>query len=258
MYQPFPKSFITFTIIVLLFFTANVSHAQNIRQWIAEADSLEQVPNETASLHKLLMVLQYEPKNVYALSKSSELYSRIGKRMADRKTSIRYYQNALELAERALAVNDRDDGARVSMAMALGRIGMTQSGKEKVKAAKDIKTHVEIALQVNPSNFKAWHILGKWHYEVSNLNMFEKAALKLLFGGMPPSSLTEAIRAYKKAQEFAPLFMLNYLELAKAQHRNGEKREALQHLQTVIGMKEYTEDDVLVKREAKDLLKTWK
>lgn len=258
MYQPFPKPFIRCTIIFLLLISANTVSAQSIQQWIAEADSLEQVPNETASLHKLLMVLQYEPKNMYALSKSSELYSRIGKRMADKKTSLRYYQNALELAERALTINQRDDGARVSMAMALGRIGMTQSGKEKVKAAKDIKTHVEIALQVNPANFKAWHILGKWHYEVSNLNLFEKAALKLLFGGMPPSSLTEAIKAYKKAQQYAPLFMLNYLELAKAQHRNGDKKEAVQHLQKVIAMKEYTEDDVLVKREAMDLLKSWK
>lgn len=259
MFKPFPKHIMKYILLIALFFSSNqVATAQHIQQWIAEADSLEQVPNETASLHKLLMVLQYEPRNIYALSKSSELYSRIGKRMADKKTSLRYYQNALELAEKALKVNDRDDGARVSMAMALGRIGMTQSGKEKVKAAKEIKTHVEIALQSNPANFKAWHILGKWHYEVSNLNMFEKAALKLLFGGMPPSSLTEAIHAYKKAQQFAPLFMLNYLELAKAQHRNGDKKEALKHLYKVIEMKEYTEDDVLVKREAMDLLKSWK
>lgn len=258
MFNPFPQHFLKLIVLILLSSHVQNSSAQNIPQLIAQADSLEQVPNETASLHKLLLVLQYEPRNLYALSKASELYSRIGKRAPDKKTSLRYYQNALELAKKAIAVNSKDDGAHVSMAMAIGRIGMTQSGKEKVKSAKEIKTHVEIAIQTNPANFKAWHILGKWHYEVSNLNFLEKAALKVLFGGMPASSMAEAIKAYKKAQQYAPLFMLNYLELAKAQHRNGEKAEALKHLRKVIEMKEYTEDDKLVKNEAIALLKEWK
>lgn len=234
------------------------AQSQNLRQWVAEADSLEKVPNEKAALEKLLLVLKYNPTHLYALSKSSEFYSRIGKRLKDEKAALQYYQTAFELAERAVKVNALDDGANVSLAMALGRLGMTKSGKEKVKAAKDIKTYVEVALKTNPANFKAWHILGKWHYEVSNLNFIEKAALKLLYGGMPESSLDKALEAYKKAQQYAPLFVLNYLEMAKAYYRKGETGTAKELLNKIAGMKTYTEDDVIVKAEAKQLMKQWK
>lgn len=258
MFNSTKKLIFSLSFLFVLIFSFQVAQTQDLRQWVAEADSLEKIPNEKAALEKLLLVLKHNPKHLYALSKSSEFYSRIGKRLTSNEASLKYYQTALELAERAIKVNPIDDGANVSYAMALGRLGMTKSGKEKVKAAKDIKTHVEIALKTNPSNFKAWHILGKWHYEVSNLNFFEKAALKLLYGGMPESSLDDALFAYKKAQQFAPLFMLNFLEMAKAHHRKGETKTAKELLVKVTGMKTYTEDDVLVKKEAQQLLKVWK
>jgi FimV-like protein len=242
----------------MLLFPFINGNAQTIATLIHRADSLEKVPNEQAALLLLLKVLSKDSTQVYALTKASELYSRIGKRQQNTKTAERYYHNAIELAEKALKLSPQNDEAHVSMAIALGRLGMTKSGKAKVQSAKDIKTHADAALAINPKNFKAWHILGKWHYEVSGLNFMEKAALKLLYGGMPASSIQEAINAYKKARELTPNFMLNYLELAKAYYRNGNKTEALENLQKVISMKQFTEDDAEIQEEAKALLKKYK
>ena len=143
------------------------------------------------------------------------------------------------------------------MAIAVGRVVLIKSGKEKISAVKDIKKYADIALKANPDNFKAWHILGKWNYEVSNLNMIERAAAKVFFGGLPDASLKNSIADYEKAKALSPQFMLNYLELAKAYHRNDETKLALEQLKKVLILPAKTEDDPRIKAEAQQLIKDW-
>jgi tetratricopeptide (TPR) repeat protein len=143
------------------------------------------------------------------------------------------------------------------MAMSLGRIALTKSGKEKIVTVKDIKKHADQALKINPNNFKAWHILGKWHYEVSDLNFIESAAVKLFFGGLPESSFSMAINAYEKAKKIAPEFCLKYLELAKAYYKNDQKSLAISQLKKVIQLPSSTADDIIIKKEAGTLIKNW-
>ena len=64
---------------VLLFFTLP-SFAQEVEAMIKEAERLEDIPNEKAALNKLKEALLVYPNHVYALSKASELCSRIGTR----------------------------------------------------------------------------------------------------------------------------------------------------------------------------------
>ena len=122
---------------------------------------------------------------------------------------------------------------------------------------KDIKAHADKAVKINPYNFKAWHIIGKWNYEVSNLNMLEKAATKVFYGGLPSSSFKAAIEAYEKAKALNPNFALNYLELAKAYKKNSEKAKAISMLKLAQNLPVKTEDDPRIKREAAELLKSW-
>ena len=141
------------------------------------------------------------------------------------------------------------------MAIAMGRAALDKSGKEKIEAVKEIKKYCDLALKYNASNYVAWHIIGKWHYEVSNLNGLERAAAKIFFGGLPSSSLKESIQAYEKAKGIDPSFLLNYLELARAYKRHNEKQKAIQMLQTLTSLQNKTEDDVNIKAEAVNFLK---
>ena len=106
-------------------------------------------------------------------------------------------------------------------------------------------------------SFKAWHVLGKWNYEVSNLNVFERIGAKIVYGGLPPASLENSIACYEKAKQLSPTFTLNYLELAKAYKRNGDKQKALAQLNYLLTLRNYTEDDPRIKSEAQTLLKNW-
>lgn len=234
-----------------------VATAQDVTVLVNEADRLEKVPNELAAFNKFREVLKQHPTHLYALVKCSELCSRIGKRQPSKTAMNDYYAAAKIYAETALKVNAASSDANCVMAIALGRVALSKSGKEKIAAAKEIKRYAELAIKYDANNFRAWHVLGKWHYEVSNLSGLERAAAKVFFGGVPAASLKESIAAYEKARSLDPAFVLNYLELAKAYKRNDEKAKAIAQLKALLPLAIKTEDDVLVKNEAKELLKKW-
>jgi tetratricopeptide (TPR) repeat protein len=232
--------------------------AQDINAIIKEADRLELQPAEMASLLKFKEALKIKPTHLHALSKCSELCSRIGQRQTIDKNRDDYYKAAKIYAQTALSIDSAHSEANTSMAIVLGRTTLTKSGKEKLSSAKDIKKHIDIALTTNPSNFLAWHVLGRWHYEISNLNMVEKAAAKIFYGGVPPSSLKLGIAAFEKVKILNPGFALNYLELAKCYHRNKQNAKAVSLINEMLLLPIHTEDDPSVKEFGKKFLAQWK
>ena len=99
---------------------------------------------------------------------------------------------------------------------------MNKSGKEKINAAKEIKKYVDKSIKNDPKNFKAWHVLGRWNYELGNLNIIERSAARLMYGSIPEGSITEAIIAFEKCNTISNGFILNYMELAKAYKKNNQ------------------------------------
>ncbi|MEO7265610.1 MAG: hypothetical protein ABIW38_11885 [Ferruginibacter sp.] len=231
--------------------------AQDVNVIIKDAERLELVPDEKAAFIKFKEALNLSPQNIFVLNKCSELCSRIGNREANTKNRDAYYNAAVLYGKKALAINPENDEANVALAMAIGRTVLVKSGNEKISAVKDIRRYADKALKINPQNFKAWHVLGKWNYEVSNLNFVEKAAIKVMYGGLPDASFKKAILAYEEANAIRPNFMLNYLELAKAYKKNDERQKAIVQLKYLVKLNIQTEDDPRIKAEALNLIKTW-
>jgi tetratricopeptide (TPR) repeat protein len=243
---------------VILLLTVLKTVAQDVDAMLKEADRLEAAPDEKAALAKYKEVLKINPAQVHALSKSSELCSRIGQRQTNASIRDDYYTAARIYAQTALRIDSASSEANTSMAIMLGRSTLTKSGKEKVLSAKDLKKYVEMAIKSNPYNFLAWHVLGRWHYEISNLNMIERAAVKVFYGGFPPSSLKESIVAFEKSKALTSGFILNYLELAKAYHRDNQDDKAIATLNEMMRIPNRTEDDPAIKETGKKLLNEWK
>ena len=230
---------------------------QDITIVLKEADLLEYLPNEQAAFAKYKEVLKLQPTNQYALNKCSELCSRIGKRQTNPKLIEDYFSAAKAYAGIALKINPANSESNCVMAIALGRTSLNRSGKEKINSAKEIKKYVDAALKNDPKNFKAWHVLGRWNYEVSNLNMFERSAVRIFYGGLPDASLSESIRAFEKSQSITDGFILNYYEMAKAYKRADQTAKAIALLTKMLTIKNQTEDDPVTKDEGKKLLNEW-
>lgn len=234
------------------------ARAQDINAMLKEGYRLEAIPNEKASFQKFKEVLKIDPTNIHALNKCSELCSRIGQREAtNSKLRNDYYTAAKIYAETALKIDPNNSEANCVMAMALGRSPMSKSGKEKIVNAREVRKYVDASIKYDSKNFKAWHILGRWHYEISNLNILEKSFVKLLYGGLPPASLKQSIYAFEKSKALTAEFILNYYEMAKAYKENDDKDKAIAAIQLMLTLPIQTEDDPTIKEKGKHLLKEW-
>ena len=221
-----------------------------------EGEQLEKAMKDEEAVKKYLEALKLSPNDIKALVKTSEMNSIIGNRQKEKKKKEEYYNAAKTYAVSALKVNPADADANYVMALAMGRMAMISSGKEKVKNVKEIKQYADSALAVSPSHFKALHILGKWHLEVTMLNFAEKAALKVIYGGLPPASLPLAVLNFEKVRGIDPWFILNYLELARAYKENGQSDKAIDVLNKMLKLPPKTLDDAGYKSEGKKMLES--
>lgn len=228
--------------------------AQDVASLTKEAITAESSLNEEIALDKLKQVLRIEPRNYFALWKSSELCSRIGNRKPTPAQKLDYFKAARIYAQTAIKVNPSGADGYYALSVAMGRLALSEGGKDKIQAVKEIKYNADKALQLNPEHGRAWHVIGKWNFEVSNLNVFEKTAVKLFYGGLPAASLDSSIIAYEKAKELEPAFALNNLELAKAYLRKNEKQKAISLLKEMPNIPAKTEDDRQIQDEGKALL----
>jgi tetratricopeptide (TPR) repeat protein len=252
----FSKAIISlFLLLLLLPFT---NKAQDINGLLKEAQQLEASFKDEEALKKYLDIVKLQPNNLNALCKVSELYSLAGKLQAVSAKEKEYYRNAKVYAQKALQVNSNSSEANVMMSIAMGRMALIASGREKINAVKDIKAYAERSIQLDANNFKAYHVLGKWHYEVSELNAAAKWLVKVTYGALPKASLDEALRYYEKSRQLKPGFVLNYLEMAKVYHSKDDDKKAITTLETMLKLSNTTSNDETAKKEGRELIKDWK
>ncbi|HTL07024.1 MAG TPA: hypothetical protein VL307_02165 [Chitinophagaceae bacterium] len=240
-------------LLLLVFFYCG---AQDVASLQKEAERLEPSSEESAFV-KYQEILKLQPTNINALCKSSELCSSIGRRRDTKEQKMVYFKAAQKFAQQALTVNPASSEANFVMSIAMGRMALILGGKEKIAAVDQIKKYAEQSIKCDPNNYKPYHVLGRWHYEVSDLSGFERGMAKLFYGAIPPASLKEAIYNYEKSRSLVPDLKVNYLELAKCYHRNDENKKAIEMLNKAISMPNKIQDDIRVRDDAKLLLQKW-
>jgi tetratricopeptide (TPR) repeat protein len=232
--------------------------AQDVNLLLKEAQQQESALKETEAFQKYSQIVRIQPGHLVALCKCSELCSRIGNRQQSRSDKADYFRAARTYATAALRVNPGSSEANFVMAMAMGRLALISSGKEKLVAVNDIKQYAEKSIQLDPANFKPYHLMGKWNYEVSNLSLAERTLARWFFGGVPSGTIQESIRYYEKSRSLNPAFVLTYLELAKAYHRNDQRNKAMELLATMMPLPNNSCDDPRIKEEGRQLMADWK
>jgi hypothetical protein len=231
--------------------------AQNVASLLRQGAQQEAAFNEEQALLTYQQVLRLQPRNITALCKCSDLSCRIGNRQPVKTKKVDYFKAGKTYAEAAWRLDSTSSEANIVMAFSLARMALIQSGREKVAAAGNIKRFAENAIRYDPSNYKAYHILGRWHYEVSDLSAIERTLAKWFFGALPEASLGESIGYYEKSMTLKPDFMLNYLELAKACHREGQDARAIRLLRHIDALPDEMYDDRRVREVAQKFLSDW-
>ncbi len=243
-----------FWITLFAFFNVDTS-SQEIHPFVKEAQQLERQFNDQAALNKYLEASKAQPGQITTICKISELYSVLGKRQKSKEQEKAYNKAAKQYAEQALRMNPNSSDANFVMSVAMGRAALSESGQAKINAVKDIKRYAEKAIQLDPGNARAYHVLARWHLEVSSLSSFEKWLVKVTFGALPAASLDDAIKYYEKSKQLNPQLLQNYLDLARCFQKKEEETKALTFLQVLQKMPANNTEEQWVKQEGSKLLK---
>lgn len=195
-----------------------------------------------------------DSSNYEALWKLARAYIDVGMSSSRNDKAQRYFW-AEKIARRCVALYPDSAEGHFFLAVALGRYALFVGGKRKVQIAREVKMEAEGALAINPKHYGAMHVLGRWHYELANLNFLERAVAKLIFGGLPPGASYEKAAAYfEQAIALNPGAPVHRLDYGRTLIKLGRLAAARQQLEKCLALPKVFWDDDQHQHEASRLL----
>ncbi len=231
------------------------SMAQDVNVMIKEGQNLERALKEEEALEKYKQVAFVAPGNIMVLAKCSELSAAIGSRQQDKNVKRSFYDSANAYARKALATDSNSAETNYVMSVAASKLAEVETvDRTTVSYIIDAKKYADKALSINPDHAKANYALGKWHFDMVRFPWAKKTAFKTFFGGIPASTIEDAIKYMEKCKALDQYYVRNYLDLAKAYKFDNKPAPAIEVLTRLVRLPTRTADDVNLKSEGKKLL----
>lgn len=230
-------------------------HDPDVDSLLEEASERIADMDEAAARSLLEEVLEIEPDNHEALWKLSLLNSKAGYRRDDQDVMEQFYSEAIELSRHCLESYPDSASCHYVYAVALGRSSEHAGPRTRIRISRDIKEHIERALDLDPEHPGAWHLLGVWHASAANLSGGERLAANLLFGGAPEGASNEAAElALQQAIDLSPDRILFRLDLARFYRDMGLCEDAVSELEVILEMEPRDQDDPRDLERAEEML----
>lgn len=174
----------------------------------------------------------------------------------DRKRAEGAFGEAVRAARRAVALEPNAYEGHIELASSLGRFALFQGGKAKIRMAKEVKLEADKARAMNPRSDRAYHVLARWNRAIAELSFFEKAAAKVIFGGVPEgASMNNAVTLFEKAIALNPDHANHRLELGRTDLDLGLKDKAREQLTRALECPRQSPFDPEYKADAQVLLR---
>ena len=186
-------------------------------------------------------------RSAHALTSDSyEAAWKLARALADKATLTKdpaeqkqLCSEAEKVARTAIQLNPSDSQGHTALAVAVGKLALFEGGKRKVALSNEVKSEAEKALQCDPNDHVALHVLAIWNREMVELNWFLRGFAQVLYGKFPPASLAVAVADLRRAVELQPAVIPHHVELgitlASAKRWAEAKAELEQGLALPIG-----------------------
>lgn len=220
---------------------------------LTTVDSLRQAGDFQVALDRLQTLRDEHPERVAVLWRLVYTWADLGQATDDKDKRTAYYKNALNVAKTGLATDSTSARAHLAMAVAQGRAALDAGTRERIQRSRAVKRHADRAIAIDSTLDGAYHTRGRWHREVEDLGFFQRAIVRTVYGGLPESSLEQAVRDFKRAIELNDK-VFHHLELAKTYLQMDRPDAVRRELQTAIEMPSVGPFAPRYKEEARKLL----
>jgi tetratricopeptide (TPR) repeat protein len=240
-------------LIFLLFFSPVLVKSQDASALIDEGKKLELKFKEDEAFDKYKQANDQKPSAELNV-KLAELSCNKGGRVTDPLEKMRLYKEAQTYANAARWIDSTNGDVLYITAMVYDKLLEVEEKKEIIaEDIKLVKYFITKAISVNPANGRYYHLYGRWHYEMLNLNPVKKTAVKLLYG-MPPASIDTAIDNMEKCKSMEPYYCLNFYDLGRAYNFNRQYEKAIAVLEQLQKLPTRKQDDPAIKKQGAVLL----
>jgi tetratricopeptide (TPR) repeat protein len=195
-----------------------------------------------------------QPTNVRVLVRIARQYRHLMTDATTRDEKLRLGGIALDYAQRAAALAPNDSEAQLSIAISYGKMLPLMGTKDQIEASRQIKETADKAIKLDPRNDLAWHVLGRWHRVLSDVNTLKRALGSLLYGKLPQTTTEEAVKCFEKAIEINPNRLMHYVELGRAYAQMGRTAEARRFIEKGLAMPNVEKDDPETKHRGRETL----
>jgi len=214
----------------------------------------ERLFDNQRALAKYLDALALDPKNDEVLWRISRTYTDIGEHLPtetdeDQTQQLQTYERALEYADKAIAANPASSMGFTRRAVAKSRIAIFRGVFEASDLVQEARDDLQKAVELDPQNSAAYHMLGRTHAKVSERPWIFRWVL-----GLGWASLEDAITHYERAIALRPDFIMYRLDCARALFELDEYAKAREQLQIIETLPTNDEDDDVFRQESKALL----
>jgi tetratricopeptide (TPR) repeat protein len=230
------------------------SRAESVDDLVGRGRAFEQKFQANDALPLYLAAEKLEPKNPQLLVRIARQYRWLMTDAPAKEEKLRLGHLALDYSVRAAACGPKDCDAQLATAITLGKMLPYLPTKEQVSASPQIKESVDKALEIDPSDDTAWHILGRWHRVLSDVNIVKRTMAGLLYGNLPKGSIDEAERDMKKAIELNPNRLMHYIELGRIYAQMGRADDARRFINKGLAMPDREKDDPETKERGRETL----
>ncbi|MBV8142402.1 MAG: tetratricopeptide repeat protein [Verrucomicrobia bacterium] len=243
------------TVALLLPITPLALHSEPADDLIVKGDSCYAKFQAEEALKYYLPAEKLEPNNVRLLVRISREYRHLMSDARQPQEKLSLGNSALEYARRAAALEPNDAEAELAVAISYGKLEPFEGNREKIESSRVIKSAVDRAIKLEPGSDLAWHVLGRWHAALAEVNGFERAMAQVVYGKvLPDSTYQEAAQCFEKAIELNPNRLMHYIELGRVYARMGKTDEARNLINKGLVMRDTEKDDPETKRQGRKLL----
>src|SRR5688572_6157386 len=240
----------------MLALICGAARAETADALIAKGDAFDEQLQPSEALKFFLPAEKLEPNNAELLVRIARQYRHLMSDTSSKKEKLRLGYLSLGFAERAAKAAPKNSEAQLSPAISYGKMLPFLGNKEQVNASPKIKEAVDRALQLNPKNDTAWHILGRWHRVLAGMGPVKRMLAGAIYGSLPVTTNEAAEKCLLKAIAFNPNRVMHHIELGRIYAAMGRKEDAKKVLEKGLSMPSREKDDPEMKTIGQDLLKT--
>ena len=254
------RSLLTLHLIGLCYLFPNSSAvAQTFEEYVALGDSAHVRLDPAAALEYYRQAHLLETQNPEAMWKFARSQIDVAKQITsddqrERRDSL--FGVAVGMALGAVHFDSLNAETHAILAIALGRLSRTKSGRERVRYGKEIYDEAAWALRLDSEHDGAHHVIGAWHAEIKRLSGLTRFVAKTFMGGgyMNMASRDSAVVHLERAVEIRPDYLFHRLELAEVLIELERYADARTHLQAVLDLPPTDVSDQNNKQRAEELL----